>query len=305
MSSGTELAIAASSTPGSDRRRRSNRRKVAGERRVDVASRQIVGGEQHAFAPEARIRVARLAEAADEERRRHEDDQREADLDAHERAPHPAAAGRARSRSERDLRIHARQLRRRRHAEDDAADDPEQHGEGEADRVHACLELDRNRADHRDRTQRIGGPDGNHRAKRRAEQRQHQVFREQLADKAPRAGAKGQAHAHLPVARAGSREHEIRGVAADRQQQEQHHRLQDCERAHQEALRAPRRLPERKHLGLHCPIRVGVVVGQLDGHTAPERVAEKREPFRHVHLSTRGGRSFVSKRSNVRPITVP
>ena len=45
------------------------RRKVAGEGRVGVfASRQIVGGQQHAFAPEARIRVARFAEAADEER---------------------------------------------------------------------------------------------------------------------------------------------------------------------------------------------------------------------------------------------
>ena len=49
---------------------------------------------------------------------------------------------------------------------------------------------------------------------------------EQQADDAPRPGAEREAHAHFALTRAGARQQQVRGVAADREQQEQHDALQ-------------------------------------------------------------------------------
>ena len=90
-----------------------------------------------------------------------------------------------------------------------------------------------------------------------------QVLGEQQAEHAPRSGSERQPDADLPVPRAGARQHQVRGVAADGEQQQEQHSLQDAERADEELLRAARRLPEPQDPGLDRLVRFGVVVREL------------------------------------------
>ena len=120
----------------------------------------------------------------------------------------------------------------------------ERERERQADGVELRLKLDRKRADHRHRAQRVGRPDRDRRAERGAEQRQQQVLGQQQADDAPRAGAEREAHADLALPRAGARQHQVRGVAADREQQQQHDALQHRQRARR-ASAAVRAAPAR------------------------------------------------------------
>ena len=99
MSSGTEVAIAALSTPGSSRRLAEHARREHAV--VDDAAGQIVGGEQHAFLAEAGVFAARLDEVAQEERGDDEHDERERDLHAHQRAAQDAGRREPRARAKR------------------------------------------------------------------------------------------------------------------------------------------------------------------------------------------------------------
>ena len=85
-------------------------REVAGGRPIHVACAHVVRGEQHAFAPEARIGFARLGEAAEKHRRCQQNEQRQADLAGHQQVAHPAPSRGADARSNRGLRIDAREL---------------------------------------------------------------------------------------------------------------------------------------------------------------------------------------------------
>ena len=120
MSSGTDEAMAAASTPGSARDRIERPRSASARltrAQSAAASGEVVGREQHAFATEAGIGVARLDEASEEEPGHEQDDHRERHLDAHQAwrsrlRPPDVNAG-----AERLLRIDAGQLHRRRGAD--------------------------------------------------------------------------------------------------------------------------------------------------------------------------------------------
>ena len=141
-----------------------------------------------------------------------------------------------------------RELRRRRDAEDQAAEQAEAEREGEPDAVDArsAILIGNDAIIGTARSASvahtaIAAPSGG------AEHRQQQVLGQQQADDAPRAGAERQPDADLAVAGAGARQHQVRGVAADREQQEQQHALQHRQRADEELLRPARRLPEAQH----------------------------------------------------------
>ena len=138
----------------------------------------------------------------------------------------PAATRRPATRPERGLRIDARELQRRRRAEEQAAPDAEDIANARPSTVDARLKLDRQPRERHD-PQRLGAPHRDRRPERGAERGQQDVLGEQQADDAPRVRAERQPHAHLALTRARAREHEVGRVAADREQQEQHHRLQD------------------------------------------------------------------------------
>jgi len=216
MSSGTWLAIAADSTPGSVRSRASSRPvKIAQRRVVQVSSRQIVGGEQHALAPEAGIRIACVAEAADEQRR----------------GPSaPPARGRPRSPSTRcasgcDRRcappIARRPADRRAPAAPPARQPKTRPHSSPRPSVNASVtpltpvrNLNGTAPNHRHGAQGVGRPHRDRRAQRGAQQREQQILGEQQADDAPRSGAEREPDADLAIARAGPRQHQVRGVAA-------------------------------------------------------------------------------------------
>ncbi len=86
---------------------------------------------------------------------------------------------------------------------------------------------------------------------------EQQVLREHQADDAPRARAKRQPHADFAIARARAREHEVGGVAADGEQHQQHHALQDAERREEHHLRPARRPPVRDQLAVMRPLVSG------------------------------------------------
>ena len=92
MSSGTEDASAADSTPGSARRPRSTREAnapVAVRRRAAPAA--IVGGEQHAFGAEAGVEAAPFLEPLEEQAGDDQHEQRERDLQPHQHLAHGTA----------------------------------------------------------------------------------------------------------------------------------------------------------------------------------------------------------------------
>ena len=155
------------------------------------------------------------------------------------------------------------QLHRRRDAEHQTADDAERHREPEADRIEVRLKLDRKCAENRYRTQGIGGPRRDDGSEARADDPEHDVFGEQQRRHAGRAGAERQANAHFAAACAGAREQQVRGVAANRQQQEQQDALQHHQRVREHPLRSTRRLPERQHLALQLRVRFWIRTRQL------------------------------------------
>ena len=155
-----------------DRRQRAEPLEEPGRKRprepvVGAAAGQVVGREQHALAPEARVGVARLEKAAEKESRRDEHDQRQRDLDRHERVAQAAAAARRGPGAERELRIQTRQLKCRRRPEDRAAQDAQRHREHEAGHVDVRLEVDREADGQRHRGERPRSPDADRDAKRR------------------------------------------------------------------------------------------------------------------------------------------
>ena len=96
--------------------------------------------------------------------------------------------------------------------------------------------------------------------------------------------------AHFPLARAGARQDEIRRVAAHREQQQQHHGLQDRERRAQQPLRPARRLPEREQLRLHRRVGVGIHLREL-----PHRRVEFGLRLRARRAAARACRSPCSR----------
>ena len=255
MSSGIALASATDCTDGT----RCSRSSSCGRElpRILVGrdrAAQVVGGEQQSFDAESGIGVLRLDEALEEQAGDDEHEQGEAALQRHQAVAHGAAARRLRAASERLLRIDASELQRRRGAEQQTAADAEDHREGEAERIEAGLEADRERAVRRHRSQRFGAPPRDQDADDRAEDAEQQVLGEHQPDHAAGPGAEREAHADFAIARAGAREHQVGGVAADREQHQQHHALQDAERGDEHHLRAARRLPVRHQLAADAAV---------------------------------------------------
>ena len=148
------------------------RRKDARLRRVRIPGCQVVRGEEHAVAAEAGIRFPRLTKAAQEQSSRREDDQRQRDLRPHENIARSATARGLNTGAQGDLRIDARELDGRGQSEDESRGQTKKNGERETLAVDARLKLDRKRADHWHRAQRLRSPDGDTRAKECARRRQ-------------------------------------------------------------------------------------------------------------------------------------
>jgi hypothetical protein len=241
-------ATAALSTPGQRAQPLEEAaREIARGRPFHVARGHVVRGEEHAFATEARIGFAGLGEAAEKHRGCEQNEQRDADLAGHQQVAHPAPSRGADAGSNRGLRIDARELQRGTDPEKRAAAEPERHREREADDVEIGLKPDRERADDRDGPHRVGRPRRDRRAERDAEAGEQEVFNQQQTRNASTAGAEREADADLALPHRRSSQHQVRGVAADREQQQQHHALQNQQCVREHALRPARRLPERQH----------------------------------------------------------
>ena len=85
-------------------------------------------------------------------------------------------------------------------------------------------------------------------------------------------GAERDAHPDLALPRAGAREHQVGGVGADRQQNEQHDALQRRQRAGDHLLRPARRLPVGQHLRGHRGVGRRIGPRELPRHR-PRRSA--------------------------------
>ena len=130
--------------------------------RVEAAAGEIVGGEQHAFAREARVRRLSLAEAPEKDSGHHEHGHRQRDLHAHQHLAHAAARRHGGSRAQHLLRIDPRQLRGGRGAERDGAEHRQADGKGQAHRVDAGLEANgKRRGKDRHRAEGLRSPHGN------------------------------------------------------------------------------------------------------------------------------------------------
>ena len=145
------------------------------------------------------------------------------------------------------------------------------------------LEPDR-QARERQRPQRLGAPEGDADAEHRAEHAQDEALRQQQPGDAHRAGAEREAHAHLPLTRARAGQHEVGGVAADGEQQQQHDRLKDDQGRGQHALRPARRLPEGEHLAAHRAVGLRVGLGELP-HGRVELALRLRARHRRLELA--------------------
>ena len=223
---------------------------------------QVVGGQQQALGLEAGIGLARFDEALEEQPGDDQHQQRQSHLQRHQAVAHGAAARRLRSGPQRALRIDARQLNRRRGAEQQARADAERDREQQAEAIDAGLEPDRKRAVGGHGPQRLGAPPGNDDAESGAEHAEQQVLGQQQPHDAARTGAEGEPHADFALPRGGAREHEVGGVAAHRQQHQQHHALQDAERGGDHLLRSARRSPVRANLD--ADVRVGLRKGHRE-----------------------------------------
>ncbi len=140
----------------------------------------------------------------------------------------------------------------------DAAGQREQHRHAQAHAVDVGLKTDRKRPDERHRADGVGAPHRERDAQRSTGQRQQHVLAQQRRDDAQASGAERDAHPDLALPRAGARQHQVGGVGADRQQDEQHDGLQPRQRSGDHLLGPARRLPERQHLRGHGGVGRGM-----------------------------------------------
>ena len=187
MSSGTEAEIAAASTLGAARRRPSSvvAKSFAAAASAGSAGR-IVRREQDTLAPKARIRVARLEKAADEGAGGHEHDERQRDLQTHQRVAKSASSGQRRAGAHGQLRIDPRELHGRNEPERETAQNPEEHRERETPGIDRRLEVHGEANSERHRRQRVRRPHGDRHSERRSSQRKDHALGEEEADDPPR-----------------------------------------------------------------------------------------------------------------------
>ena len=238
------------------------RGKRPGIGRSGVAAGKIVGGQEHAFTAESRIRAARLEEASQKQSRHDQHQQRQRDLDPHERVSQPASPRRLRTGSKDHVRIETGELHRRCGTEDQPASRTQHQRKREAPGIDARLKADRQSGE-RQQLKCLCAPDRDWKSQHGAGEREDDVLRQEQADNPAWRRSEGEAHRNLPLARAGAGEHEVGRIAADGQQQEQHQALQNRERGREQPLRAPRRLPERKHFAPHRRVRLWIGLRKL------------------------------------------
>ena len=242
--------------PGSARSRRAGGRRTRAPRRcVSVAAAEVVGGEQHAGAPEPGVDLARLGAGCGRTGRRR--------AAPSARAPPRAAissAAQAAARRGPRCRCAARAAARRR-ASCSAGGRPTStpqasasaDGHGQAERVDVGLEANRKRADERHRADGVACPRRRARRRARPPPSASSTFSVSSSrDDARAAGAERHAHADFALPRAGPRQHQVRGVAAHREQHQQHDALQGGERPVIISCGPRGAAPERHHLGRSC-----------------------------------------------------
>ena len=165
---------------------------------------------------DADIHGAEVGERPDEERRSHQQQQRDGDLRCDERLPQTRAAAQhgAGFRLQRRRQVGASRLKRRRQTKEHTR----QHGDGERECQDACIRQrrhDRRGAgiDEEIEHERSAGY-GNGEAGDSAGKRQQHAFKEQLLHEPTASRAEREPHRHLALPAGGSREQEIRDVRA-------------------------------------------------------------------------------------------
>ena len=149
----------------------------------------------------------------------------------------PAAAGPARARAERALRVHARELDGGRRARRPARRRSRAAWRRRAPTASTRVWNRMGQAAENGTARRASVPQTAMAAPRAAPStREEDVLGEQQSEDAPRAGPQGQPHSDLALARARPGQHQVGRVPADGEEQQEHQRLQDPQRARQHAL---------------------------------------------------------------------
>jgi hypothetical protein len=132
-------------------------------------------------------------------------------------------------------------------------------------------------------------------AERRTHQREQQILPQDQPRDARTCRAERESDADLTVPRARPRQHEVGGVAADGEEEDEHDRLQDPERCRQHPLRSARRLPERQHFGLQRRVGFRVDLAELAHHLIELRLRLRdRGPGRQLrHQAVAAHRPIV------------
>ncbi len=264
ISSGTENASAADSTPGMARRPRSTRAAnapVAVRRRAAPAA--IVGGEQHAVGAEAGVEAAPFLEPLEEQAGDDQHEQRERDLQPHQQLAHGTARPAPDRQAQRVLRIQAGQQPHRRRRGGERAEHTKTRGHREADAVDLRLEPDRHRAGDLAGPDRLRAPQREHQPDARAGRRQQERLEQHQPGDAAAWRPERQPHPEVALPDAGPRQQQVGDVAADRDEHQQHHGLQQGQRAVDHPLRAARRIVERVQLDAERAVGRGMGAGQL------------------------------------------
>ena len=228
-----------------------------------AAPAAIVGGEQHALGAEAGIEAAPFLEPLEEQAGDDQHEQRERDLQSHQHLAHGAARSAPDRQAQRVLRIQAGEQPHRRRRGGERAEHAESRGHGEADAVDLGLEPDRQRAGD------LAGPDGlcapqrEHQPDAGAGRREQQRLEQHQPGDAEARRPERQADAEVALPDAGPRQQQVGDVAADRGEHQQHHRLQQGQRAVDHPLRAARRIVEGVQLDAEPAVGRRVGAGQL------------------------------------------
>ena len=234
-------------------------------RRVCTAPRQVVGRQQQAVGTEPGIGVAFL-EALEEQPRDDEYEQRQCHLGGHQRLPEWAACRPAGPCAHRLLRIQPRHEPGRRRGGQHRRQQAQAHRNCQPDQVDLRLKTNGQRPRDVARAQGLRSPYRQQNTPSRTGKRQHQrLYQDQAADARARSTQR-QPDPELPLTDTRAGQQQVRGVAADGRQHQQHQGLQQGERGAEHALGPSWRTGERRELRAKGLVGFGIENGELAHH---------------------------------------
>jgi len=190
--------------------------------------------DHHVLRTESPVEVMQVLQAADQQARADEQQQRHRHLRRDQRAAQSllrcAARLAAAGSLQRRRQIDPRRAQRRREAEADAGEHADRDEKHQDTQVGRQIEPDRRRTQPDHAEQGSHAPVGDADAGQRTERREHHALGEQLTHQPGAAAADRQAHADLAAARRGARQQQIRDVGARDHEHEGDDRHDDAKR---------------------------------------------------------------------------